>query len=77
MERWNYITIGGQTYTYDYRKSWGKILYSFDNGETWADSKRKAFEGRTYQAILGHKDLVRTETGNTDVGNLIIEWRIR
>lgn len=35
MERWNRITINGQSYVYLYKDAWGTRYYSFDGGQTW------------------------------------------
>jgi hypothetical protein len=49
---WNKIKIQDTWFTYEYRDSWGKRYYSFDNGQTWATSKKKAFESTATQSAF-------------------------
>ena len=42
-----------------------------------ADGELRILDGRTYDSLRNHKDLIRTETGSTEDKNLVIEWRQR
>ena len=44
MTRWNAITFQGETMRYEYKDSWGRRYYSFDNEQTWFTSKKRAYE---------------------------------
>lgn len=41
------LRIDGIVYPYIGQMKWSRMHYSFDLGETWSTSKRKAFDLRT------------------------------
>lgn len=45
MIRWSEVTIKstGKRVRYEYRDTWGKRQYSFDGGQSWNDSKVRAY----------------------------------
>jgi hypothetical protein len=42
-----------------------------------ASGELRILDGRAYDALVNHADLVRTENGSTETKDLVIEWRQR
>ena len=41
----------------------------------WANGSEWPIDGRTYRALIRNPRLRKTETGSSDAGNLVMEWR--